>query len=91
MISKQALNEYINEHCKNKGAFENKRKNRSMAWLKDEMKEIHQDYINDAVSTDRDLREIQKSVYTGELISPVEGANRIVEKVLQNDNKLIFQ
>ena len=53
-----------------------------MAWLKDEMKETLNRYINDVVSTDRDLREIKKSVYTG-VISPVEGANRIVEKVLQ--------
>ena len=49
------------------------------------MKETLNRYINDVVSTDRDLREIKKSVYTG-VISPVEGANRIERRFCKDEN-----
>lgn len=79
-----SLYEYI-EKLRNTGAFEQKREKQIKTWLYEEIKESITRYIFDVFSTNQDLREIQKSVYS-RTISPVEGASQIVKKALKNES-----
>ena len=72
---------YINK-LKQSGTFAQKREGQIKTWLYEEIKESINTYIFDVVSTNQDLREIQKSVYSRS-ISPVEGASQIVKKALK--------